>query len=75
MYACTNPFSAYIHLLQLELNDGFKPAKLIARFKEANLLKGSKSILEIDEAGSHILDLIVITWVFVEKYRRDGESK
>ena len=38
-----------------------------------NLFKGHRAVLEIDDTAvdQGLLDLIVVTWVFVERRRRD----
>jgi len=60
---------------RLELNDGSNPPKIIAQQHQRNVLGETKAFLEIDPAGMNILELIVITWVFVEGRRRDMERK
>jgi len=55
---------------QLFLNDGSNPRKMVAKMYPRNIFTGKKARLEIDAAGLHILETIVITWVYVETLRR-----
>jgi hypothetical protein len=51
---------------------------MIAKFhrKQYGILsKRRDAYLEILEGGTHILDQIVITWILVEKLRRDRENR
>jgi len=59
----------------LEVDDETKPAKEIAKFRQGNILKGVKPYLEIHEGGLHMVELIVITWVFVETRRREDDNQ
>ena len=40
-----------------------------------NILEKKKPTLEIDESVRDFVELIVITWIFVERRRRDMERK
>ncbi|OBZ75166.1 hypothetical protein A0H81_04955 [Grifola frondosa] len=46
-------------------------SKQVARLRRANFFTGRKAVLEVFPAGMHMLDLIVTTFVFVEKIRED----
>jgi len=60
----------------LFVNDG-KTKTEIARFHQPMLgaLSKTKARLEIKPEGMHMVELIVLTWVFVEKRRRDWQRK
>jgi hypothetical protein len=52
----------------LELNDGSKTP--VAVYKRKRCRSREPATLEILPQGEHMLDLIVITWVYVEKIIR-----
>jgi len=52
----------------LELNDGSKTPAAI--YKRSRRRKGEPATIEILPDGEHMLDLIVITWVYVERIIR-----
>lgn len=58
--------------LQLEVNG--RRSVTVATFHRRSILTGRRAALEVDSSVLHILDLIVITWIFVEKTRRDQEQ-
>lgn len=67
--------SAEYFFLQLTRNDGSNTE--VARYHRASLgLMGpkQKSYLDIDPDVTHMLDLIILTFVYVEKLRMDGET-
>jgi len=59
----------------LELDDGSKPPTVVAHFHQKNTFKGTGAALELFPVGEHMLDVIVITWTYVESRRRDQERK
>ncbi|KAI0081486.1 hypothetical protein K474DRAFT_1350434 [Panus rudis PR-1116 ss-1] len=59
----------------LDLDDGSKHPVKVAKFKQRNILKGRRACLEIFPAGEHMVDLIVITWLYYETRRRDKEQQ
>ncbi|CAL1703175.1 unnamed protein product [Somion occarium] len=58
---------------RLELADGSKPAKTVAKLRQGNFFTGRKAVLEIDPSVDHMRDLVVITFVFIETRRRERE--
>lgn len=48
--------------------------KLVARFTP-NSLRDKKAVIEINDDARDLLDWIVMTWIFVERRRRDKERK
>ncbi|EKM56112.1 uncharacterized protein PHACADRAFT_209610 [Phanerochaete carnosa HHB-10118-sp] len=50
--------------------DGAQPMT-VAKYYWANILSGKKARLEVDASALDILDLIVITWIYMEKTYRD----
>ena len=46
-------------------------SKTVAHFHLADRIKGTPPSLEVDEIALPALDLIVITWIFMDQ-RRDG---
>ena len=61
--------------MQLELDNGTDKSTIVARMRQRNVIHGTKPVLEIDFAAVHLLDLLVITWVFVEQRRRDMDNR
>lgn len=50
----------------------------VARYHRANLGvigKRSSAFLEITPEGEHMLDLIILTFIYVEKLRKDKERR
>ena len=58
-------------LIYLDLDDGTKDRKVIARFQQ-NLLNKKKAVIEVDDGERDMLDWIIITWIFIERIRREG---
>ncbi|KAH7908311.1 hypothetical protein BJ138DRAFT_1013027, partial [Hygrophoropsis aurantiaca] len=59
----------------LYLNDGSD--KVIARFHRSNMGiigKQRSACLEISPEGEHMVDIIIITFIYIEKLRRRKES-
>ncbi|GJE88089.1 hypothetical protein PsYK624_041720 [Phanerochaete sordida] len=50
-----------------------KNGATVADLKQKNLL-GTKAVLEVDAAVLHMLDLVVITWIYFEKKRREDQT-
>lgn len=61
--------------LQLELDEESSEASCVVKMRQRNVIQGTKSALEIDDTVAHMLDLVIVTWVFVERRRRDQEYK
>jgi len=60
---------------KLKLNEGSNP--LIAKYQRSNkgIIGEKRSAgLEVFEEGYHMLDIIVMTFVYVEKLRKDYET-
>ena len=59
-------------LVKLELADT-DPSTTIMTMRDPNptLRKGAEPALEIDASVLHLLDLLIVTWVFVERRRRE----
>ncbi|KAI0081487.1 hypothetical protein K474DRAFT_1703916 [Panus rudis PR-1116 ss-1] len=64
-----------INSCHLDVDDGSKPTVKVAQFHQRNILTGRKANLEIFPEGDHMLDLIVITWHYIETRRRDKEKR
>lgn len=47
---------------------------VVAKMRQANPFKKRKASLHIDSSASHFLDLLVITWVYIE-HRRRGHGR
>ncbi|TFK34281.1 hypothetical protein BDQ12DRAFT_727059 [Crucibulum laeve] len=65
----------YISFFQLVMNDGAKTP--VARFQQQRLgiiSKARPASLEIFPAGDHIADVIVVTFVYIEKLRKDRDN-
>lgn len=56
----------YLERWKLTLNDGSDPAKTVARSHPPVSIGGWKGYLEIFPEGLHMVELIVVTWLFVE---------
>ncbi|GJE88101.1 hypothetical protein PsYK624_041840 [Phanerochaete sordida] len=52
-----------------------KPATVATCRHEVNVITGKKPSLQVDDSVLNLLDLIVVTWIFVEKDRREEEAK
>lgn len=59
---------------QLKLDDGSRDPPVVAKLRQGNVLKRRKPILEVDDSVVPILDLIVLTLVYMETRRRDTET-
>lgn len=46
----------------------------VATYASSSFWKGTKATLEVDGAIIHILDLVVLTWIYVEKLRRQSQQ-
>lgn len=44
----------------------------VALYTESNLSTGAKATLEISAESEHMIELIVISWVFVQKQRQSS---
>ena len=62
-----------VHNFQLQPNGGSRHPPTLARLHSAGIFGGKKAILEVDDSLTFMLDLIVITFVYMEKKRRDSE--
>lgn len=61
-----------VSLIQLEHDDdGSGNFRTTATTQLRNYLTGKKPVLHIDESILHILDLVVVTWSYVEQRRRE----
>lgn len=60
---------------KLEVDDNSKQPIMVAKMRQRNIFKGTKPALEISEAGAHMLDMLVVTWIFVEHRRRERERR
>lgn len=60
------------HRVQLEVDE--KHGATVAKFRHENILTGTKPALEVDASMLHMLDLIVITWIYFEKTRREKQA-
>lgn len=56
---------------QLEVKDDSEPPTVAARTQLKTPFKNSPPALVIEPAGMHMVDLIVVTWVIFEKWRRE----
>ncbi|EIW84864.1 hypothetical protein CONPUDRAFT_162187 [Coniophora puteana RWD-64-598 SS2] len=64
-----------MYISKLKLNEGSNP--LIAKYQRSNkgIIGEKRSAgLEVFEEGYHMLDIIVMTFVYVEKLRKDYET-
>ncbi|GJE88095.1 hypothetical protein PsYK624_041780 [Phanerochaete sordida] len=61
------------HTSHLEVDEVTGEHSVVARMRQRNILRGTKPVLEIDELSVDLLDLVVVTWVFVEQKRRDRQ--
>jgi hypothetical protein len=55
---------------QLVLNDGSSPAVDVARYNR-KLLTAKDSYLEIFPAGEHMVDEILVTFIYIERLRTE----
>ncbi|KAH7911072.1 hypothetical protein BJ138DRAFT_1151493 [Hygrophoropsis aurantiaca] len=56
----------------LELADGSQTN--LASFQRISTFGGSGAVLEVSPLVSHMLDLVILTFIYVEKLRRDKET-
>ncbi|KAK7677062.1 hypothetical protein QCA50_019960 [Cerrena zonata] len=50
------------------------PARVVVKMNQGNIFKRRHPALEVDDSVTFMLDLIVITWVYVETKRRDAQA-
>lgn len=66
--------NSFAHLSrQLERKSNFATPKPIAKHHR-NLMNKHKPMLEISPAGEEMMELIVVTWAYVEKWRRKKQK-
>jgi len=64
------------HMATLELNDATKTLVARSHRRRLGLLgKPRKAYIEISSEGEHVLDDVVVSWVFAETRRRALEAK
>ena len=56
---------------QLHVQDENGVKRRVVRMQQRNIFTGKKPHLDIDPSVLHILDLIIITWVYMETKRRE----
>ena len=59
---------------QLEIS-GEKPRVIVATMKQKSIFSSRQASLQIDATGMLMLNLIVITWVYVEHKRREQKKE
>ncbi|KAK7677080.1 hypothetical protein QCA50_019978 [Cerrena zonata] len=59
---------------KVKIDDGSKPAPVVVNTYQGNIFKRKQPALEVDDSVTFMLDLIVITWVYMETKRRDAEA-
>jgi len=61
---------------RLEFNDSSKKPEVVAQFHRYKYIFNKKQAeLEVEDSVKNILDWVVITWIFIERRRRDMEHK
>ena len=58
---------------QLRPDDGSEYPPTLAKLHAAGSFGGRKAMLEVDDSLAFMLDLIIITFVYMEKKKRDSE--